>query len=93
MRDRMGVLIVTESSGEVGIQLFENPEVGIASFKELRGRLGEPARRVTFVSIGYNVDGSVKSVEAEGKDIPVPALAPEDIPDGYVIGEGPRRSI
>lgn len=92
MRDRMGVLVVTEASGEVGIQLFEDPEAGAASFRELKGRPGEPVRRATFVKLEYNGDGSVKSVAAEGKDIPVPAVPADELPEGYVIGEGPRRS-
>lgn len=92
MRNRMGVMIVVESSGEVGIQLFENPDAGVGSFKELKGRPGEKKRRVTFVKLEYNDDGSVKLVEAEGKDIPLPLTPADEIPDGYVIGEGPRRS-
>jgi len=90
MRDKMGILIVEEESGSVGIQVFEDPDAASESFKELKGRVGEAKKRATFFKIGYNGDGSVKSVSATAKDLPMPVV---DTSDGYIIGEGPRKDM
>jgi len=87
MRTAMGVLLMEDEAGGVAVQLFEASAAGLVSFGELRGRPGDPRRRATFVSLEWK-DGKACAAECVSRDLPA---APEDAPDGWVLGEGPRR--
>lgn len=86
MRSKMGMLVMEDASGEIAVQVFEDPDSAARSFAELKGRPGEPPRRATWVVFQYGA-GGVK-VDATARDLPVP---PTEAEDGHVVGEGPRR--
>lgn len=88
MRDKLGILVVEESGGSVAIQLFENPEKALATFDELKGKIGEKPWRATFMDMRWQ-DGVVTVSKVEGKNLPIIPMM-DDKHDGWVIGEGPR---
>lgn len=93
MRDKLGVMLVESLDGDVAVQLFADPDKAAESFEELKGRVGEPRKRVTFLNCSYKETdaGLVLTIaDFRAKDLPVP---PEEPPDGYVIGEGPRKEM
>jgi len=85
MRDRLGVLLMEEESGEVVVQLFADPDKLAESFAQLNNGPSDPPRRATCILLEY-VDGKI---EARTKELPVPEPPKEDAPDGYRLGVGP----
>lgn len=85
MMDKVAVLLMEDESGGVAVQLFANPVAARESFEELKGKVTEPKRRATLVSLEWS--GGVKA-EVVSRELPVP---PVEIPDGYILGEGPRK--
>jgi len=85
MRDKLGVLLMEDSKGEISVQLFAGPEKLGEAFAELKGHPGEPSRRATMMKIQYK--GGFK-VESETRDLPVPF---EEPPDGFRLGKGPIK--
>lgn len=90
MRDKLGVLLMETEDGEVAVQLFADPDAAGQSFAELKGHAGESKRRATFLRLAWNSDGVVVVEGSESRDLPVP---PEEPPEGWVIGEGPRKDV
>ena len=85
MRKELGVLLMEEESGSVAVQLFENPDKALGSFRNLAGRIGQKPQRATFLKI----DCEKKVAEILIKDLPAPELF-EKL-DGYRLGEGPVK--
>jgi len=78
MHDKLGLLIVEEESGAVGVQIFADPIKGKESFDNWIGQVGKK-QRARFLTI---IDKSDK-VDVAVKDLPV---IPEK-KDHYKIGE------
>ena len=80
MYDKLGILIVEEADGKMGVQLFADPVATKESFDNLIGKLGQKPQRVRFIVV------TDKSGQAEVfvKDLPVTQAEP---PEHYVIGE------
>jgi hypothetical protein len=78
-----------EEDGKIAVQLFSDPDKAKESFDNMPGKIGQPPQRATFIKLVYTntVDDIV--AEAWSKDLPVPQVPPEQMPDGYRIGEGP----
>lgn len=87
MRDKLGILVVEDESGSVGVQLFENPDAAASSVAELKGRPGDSSRRATFLSLAYT-DGQVRVEKLWSRDLPF--LEPHP-PTRFVVGEGPKE--
>ena len=85
MREKLGVLLMEEESGEVAVQLFADPDTLAESFAQLKGKSTDPPRRATFIRLEYNGG----RVEVHVREVPVPEPSKEDAPDGYRLGEGP----
>jgi len=87
MRDSLGVLLVEGVDGKVAVQLFERPEAMAETIAGLRGKMGDPPSRATWLSVGWPGPGEV-SVDATATDLPV-IPAPDSTPWGWRVGEGP----
>ena len=87
MRDKLGVLLVEAEDGGVSVQLFEDPDRAAGSFEQLKGKPEDKPSRATFLDLRYG-PGGVSVGRAARTDLPLPAAEP---PDGWVVGEGPRR--
>ena len=85
MTDKIGVLIMEESDGRFGIQLFADPEKARANFEQMHGRQGQPPARATFLILDWQ---NVK-FEVQARNLPMPVEDPEKRPDAWRIGEGP----
>lgn len=79
MLDKLGILIVEEVDGKIGVQIFADPAGAKLSFDNLVGKIGQNPQRVRFIAM------TDKSGQAEVfvKDLPV-SVESLDI---HVIGE------
>ena len=79
MRDKLGVLIVEEEDGSVGVQLFTDPVKGKESFDNWVGKAGQKPQRARYISL------TDKSGQADVvvKDLPVEV----EKKDHYKIGD------
>jgi hypothetical protein len=82
MRDELGVLIVEEADGKVGVQLFSDPTSAKESFDNLVGEPGQKPQRVRFLKV---IDKTGQA-EVWVKDLPI-VVAETDRKDHYIIGE------
>jgi len=80
MRDRLGILLIEDETGEVSVQLFSNPDVSFAAFKELTS---EKKIRGTYVK----VDWSGNIVESWSKELPTDGIG--ERMDYWEVGKGP----
>jgi len=87
MREDVGVLLVEDDKGEISVQLFANSKILESWFENLNGRVSEPKKRATLLSLRYEND-KVVDVKSKSKIFPY-IESVEDRPDGYVLGEGP----
>lgn len=87
MRDKIGVLLVEEKDGQVGVQLFNSPSMMIDSFANLNGNITDKPRRGTAISLSYK-EGVVSIDDVQCKTFPK-SLSVDDVPDGYLLGDGP----
>ena len=79
MREKLGVLLIEDSQGQVSVQLFADPEKARETFRQLNS---STKLRATFLV----VDWQGKKVETEVKELP---QASEKGIDYWVIGAGP----
>ena len=84
MREKLGVLLMEDSKGDISVQLYSEPEKVAEAFKELKGKPHDKPSRATYLQLWYEEDGV--RVKSEARDLPVPI---EESPDGFRIGEGP----
>jgi hypothetical protein len=85
MRKEIGVLLMEDEKGEIGVQLFSEIAGSSSAFDNLSGKPGDKPTRATFLAVRY--DGYL-NVEAKVKNLPI-VESVEDMPDGYIMGEGP----
>jgi len=85
MRKKLGILLMEQEDGEVGVQLFEDPDKLAESFAQLKGRQTDPHQRATMIRLDY----ATGEVEAHARELPVPETSVEERPDGWRLGEGP----
>jgi len=71
VRKRLGVILVEDENGGIGVQLFENPDTLAESFKCLNG---EKRQRATMIRLEY---GEKLEVSGETKELPVPEVPAE----------------
>ena len=80
MMDKLGILVVEESDGKIGIQLFAEPEKAKSSFEQLaRGTF----ERVTFLDLDFTGELKVVGMTKKPDEIKAPEHA------GWRIGQGP----
>ena len=85
MRDRLGVLVMEDEENGVSVQLFEDTEKARTSFRNLKGRPGDPPTRATLIT----VDHTGQTVKGDSVMLPVLPDTSEDAPDAWVLGVGP----
>jgi len=85
MRDKLGVLLMEDKDGQMGVQIFADPESLAESFAQLHGKVSDDPSRATFLSIDYKKG----KVDVKVKDLPVKDPPRSEKPDGYVLGQGP----
>ena len=84
MREKLGVLLMEDASGEIAVQLFADPDKARESFAQLIGKSDDKPQRATFLQLDYKT--AVLNVSV--KDLPI-VESKENSPDGYRLGEGP----
>lgn len=89
MREKLGILVVEDERGQVGIQVFAETKSVEEAFDNLSGKPGDKPSRATFLSIDYLSDGNT-TVVAKSKMLP-DVVPLEEIPDGFVLGQGPIK--
>ena len=85
MRNKIGILLMEDESGEISVQLFSEPDNLTESFKELHGSAGDNVSRATLLNLDYGASEANVRV----KDLPVVDPPKDEQPDGYRLGTGP----
>ena len=94
MRDKLGIMLVEEANGQIGVQLFADPDKVRESFDNMVGKLGQSPQRVTFLALKYEQkeNGLVLSLgDFRAKDLPMPEVPISERPDAWRLGEGPVK--
>lgn len=84
MLDKLGIVLMEESNGGVGVQLYADPDAMQSVVDDLKGKPYDKPSRMTYIKLYYK-DGKVEA-KVESKDLPVPQ---EEKADGFVLGQGP----
>ena len=85
MRDNIGMFIVEQENGSIGVQFYADSAKGLEAFTDLTGKPDQKPHRATYVVL----DWQGKKIEAMSKDLPVLPEDPNTRPDGWRLGEGP----
>ena len=85
MRENLGMLMVEQADGQVGIQLYADAKRAKELFDELSGKPEQKPHRATCVIL----DWQGKTIEAFTKDLPLIPDNPQNRPDGWRLGNGP----
>ena len=85
MRENIGMFIVEQVDGSIGVQFYADADKGLEVFTELTGKAEQKPHRATYVVL----DWQGKKIEARSKDLPVLPEDPNTRPDGWRLGEGP----
>ena len=89
MLEQLGIMLVEENSGEIGVQLFADVKSVDVAFENLQGKLTDNVRRATLFMVHYLEDGKTECV-CKSKMFPL-LESKTDIADGYVLGQGPVK--
>jgi hypothetical protein len=84
MRDKLGILLMEDEEGGIGVQSFADPDKAIEALDNLKGKPGDKPSRATFIRIDY--EGKQSDIRV--KDLP-DLDDPSKRPDGYRLGSGP----
>ena len=84
-RKNLAMMVMEDAEGRVSVQFFTNPEKAQEMFGDLTKATDGKNYRATLLALDFEKG----KVEAFSKNLPLPRMDVEKMPDGHRLGTGP----